>query len=541
MPPSRDDVPSLGRVWRSLASPHPAGFLAARWVFLRGLGICFFSAFYSYAYQIQGLIGPNGILPARHYLDAAREYLPTAARFLEVPTLFWAIGTTGGAQNTVVALGLLASTSIIINLAPRTAILVSVACFLSIISVSSVFASYQSDGMLLEAGFLSLFFAPGGVRPRLGRAAPPSRIARFLLVWEWFRIYFESGVVKVASGDPQWRDLTALDHYYENCPLPTVIGWYTQHLPHPFHAAMTVVTLAMELFLVWAALAPRLWRVALFFVVSLFQVGIILTANYAFLNYLVLFLGVLLVDDATVRRWIAGVRRWYRRLLLVERRAPRPLWVALRRVQQPALRVLRALSTTLRAVRVPQRQKQWKAVVLSFLFYTTLLEFPVLGLSGLPALLTWPARVLEPFRFANAYGLFAVMTRERFEIEFQGTLDGERYVPYPFRYKPQDVTKAPGIYAPYQPRFEWNLWFAALGSIQRNAWVRSTARALLRSEPAVLRLFAFNPFAGHHPKAVRTVIYRYTITDWREFKTRGRYWNRELLGAYAPTVGVGDE
>ncbi len=75
-----------------------------------------------------------------------------------------------------------------------------------------------------------------------------------------------------------------------------------------------------------------------------------------------------------------------------------------------------------------------------------------------------PVRWVEPFRIAERYGLFAVMTHERYEIEFQGSRDGKTWVPYPFGHKPQDIYKAPGIYAPYQPRFDWNLWFASLGS-----------------------------------------------------------------------------
>lgn len=548
MPVSIDEpTPHLGSVLRKWALPHPAGFIGARWLMLRGLGIVFFSAFYSYAFQVQGLIGPHGILPASNYLEAARNYFPSARRYLEIPSLFWLLGTSSVALHAVVALGLLASISLTINLMPRLSVLFCTLAFLSIISVSSVFASYQSDGMLLEAGFLSLFFAPSGPRPGLGQDQPSSRIARFLLVWEWLRIYFESGIVKLASGDPQWRDLTALDHYYENCPLPTVIGWYVQHLPHAFHALMAVATLVTELFLVWAALLPRNYRVALFGVVSALQVGIILTANYAFLNYLVLLLGVLLLDDVALRRAMARLRRRYRIQSRAQSTSARPWHPLLHRVQTPALAFLRRASRALRASpgllgarRRSAALGTWVNVAtLCLVFYATLLEFPGMGLAALPVGLAWPARVLEPFRFANAYGLFAVMTRARYEIEFQGTLDGEKYIAYPFRYKPQDPTRAPGIFAPYQPRFEWNLWFASLGSVQNNRWVLRAAAALLRSEPQVLRLFRFDPFQGRPPKSVRTVIYRYWMTDWHTFKQRGVYWRRELLGSYAPELGGG--
>src|SRR5208283_3896622 len=91
---------------------------------------------------------------------------------------------------------------------------------------------------------------------------------------------------------------------------------------------------------------------------------------------------------------------------------------------------------------------------------------------------------LDPFRIANRYGLFAVMTRGRYEIEFQGSNGGQTWVAYPFRYKPQDPSKAPGIYAPYQPRFEWNLWFTTLA----------------------------------------------------EERATGMWWNRQLMGLYAPVL-----
>lgn len=76
---------------------------------------------------------------------------------------------------------------------------------------------------------------------------------------------------------------------------------------------------------------------------------------------------------------------------------------------------------------------------------------------------SFAVRIRESSRIANQYGLFAVMTRGRYEIEFQGSNDGQNWLAYPFRYKPQALDRPPGIYAPYQPRFDWNLWFASLG------------------------------------------------------------------------------
>src|SRR6185369_6296472 len=244
--------------FRWLFFPDPAaggGVLWPRWLFLRGLGLIFFSAFYSLAFQIQGLIGPRGVLPAGRYLAEVASMVPGPMRLFYAPTLLW-LGSGSGALTALVWGGLAASVLLTLNVWPRGTILICLVLFLSFIGAAQDFASYQSDGMLLEAGFLSLFFAPRGLWPGLGADRPPSRASLFLLRWEWFRIYFESGVVKLLSGDEQWRNMTAMDHYYENGPLPTWIGWYVHQLPHGFHAATAVFTLVLELGLVWLAWLP---------------------------------------------------------------------------------------------------------------------------------------------------------------------------------------------------------------------------------------------------------------------------------------------
>jgi hypothetical protein len=134
---------------------------------------------------------------------------------------------------------------------------------------------------------------------------------------------------------------------------------------------------------------------------------------------------------------------------------------------------------------------------------------------GFP-LQTTPVVALEPFRIADRYGLFAVMTRGRYEIEFQGSADGQNWVPYPFRFKPQDPSKAPGIYAPYQPRFDWNLWFASLGDWRSDPIVTRTEERLLTGEKDVLPLFAGNPFPHEPPRQVRAVLWQYWFTTLAE-------------------------
>jgi len=388
--------------------------------------------------------------------------------------------------------------------------------------------------MLLEAGFIALFFAPPGFRPGFGAATTPARASLLLLQWEWFRIYFESGVAKIIGGDPEWRHFTAMDEYYQNGPLPTWIGWYVQHLPHWFHASTVYLTLALELGLVWMVYLPRRWRIVCFFIVTPWELGIIVTANYTFLNYLVLTLGFLLLDDRFCLYLLQ--QRWKKHF-----------------VATPAITERNARDSEVRkspeGPEQHERQVQvsegfrrhfnlmkisFTGVVLGWIFYATTAQL-IWMFSALP-IPTAPVAALEPFRIANRYGLFGVMTRGRYEIEFQGSKDGKTWVAYPFRYKPQDVSKPPGIYAPYQPRFDWNLWFASLGSWQDYPIVPRTEVRLLSNDGDVLSLFEKNPFPHEPPREVRAVMWQYWFTTISEKRTQGLWWRRQFLGLYAPTI-----
>ena len=499
--------------------PGASGRLLPRWIFLRALGLIFFSAFYSLAFQIRGLIGPQGILPAGPYLRMFAESSLGPLRFWYAPTLLW-ISSGSPMLMGLCWAGMIAALLAVFNLWPRVMLAVCFVCYLSFVAAAQDFSGYQSDSMLLEAGFLALFFAPGGLRPGLGGATPPSRFSYFLLQWEWFRIYFESGLVKLASGDPQWRNFTAMDEYYQNCPLPTWIGWYVQHLPHWFQAATVGATLLMELGLVWMAWLPRRFRIVLFFLVTLWQAGVILTANYTFLNYLVLSLGILLLDD----RFLQGLSRLWKS----SSTAPQP--AASAEAGQPAESPPGTLRRSWEAF-----QLAVAAVMLTWVFYASTVRLIWIVAPHVPLPVT-PVTVLEPFRIADQYGLFAVMTRQLYQIEFQGSDDGETWTAYPFRYKPQALDKPPNIYAPYQPRLDWNLWFASLGNWHDYPFVVNTEVRLLTGDRDVLSLFAANPFPHAPPTEVRAVLWQYWFTTMSGKRATGNWWRRQYLGLYAPAL-----
>lgn len=506
-----------------------------RWIFLRALAAIYFSAFFSLLFQIEGLNGPRGILPAQSFLAAVKGEIGVRG-FWYAPTLFW-FSAGSHMVMAVMWLGLIASIAAFCNAWPRLCFLVCFLCFLSFVAAAEAFSNYQSDSMLLEAGFLALFFAPRGMLPGWGIQSPPSRASMFLLQWEWFRIYFESGIVKLLSGETQWRNYTAMDEYYQNGPLPTWIGWYVEHLPHWFHAATVVATLAMEIVVVWMLFLPRRARFICFCIVTPWEIGVILTANYTFLNYLVLALGFLLLDDRSVRRLVPKRLRGILPDFSRQDHAPRDNASAPIAEQEhsgederstPAS--VRGASEYFNAARVAVAA--WMLIWIAYATTAEMLEMPWPALP-LPSA---PVVALEPFRIANQYGLFAVMTRGRYEIEFQGSNDGRNWTPYLFRYKPQALNEKPRIYAPYQPRLEWDLWFASLGDWQQNDFVPLTEERLLVNDADVLTLFDGSPFPHAPPLYVRAVMWQYWFTSVEEKRRTGNWWKRTLIGLYAPVL-----
>jgi lipase maturation factor 1 len=551
--------PINGLRWLFDGRSSPRGRLIPRWIFLRALALIYFSAFYSLLFQIKGLIGPEGILPAGDFLHAVAEQLGVT-RYWYAPTLYW-FSSSSTALMAITWIGLAASVIAFLNVWPRLCLFICFVCFLSFIAASNVFSNYQSDGMLLEAGFIALFFVPHGLLPGWGAHDPPSRMSQFLLQWEWFRIYFESGMVKLLSGDVEWRNFTAMDDYYQNGPLPTWIGWYAQHLPHWFHAATVGATLGMELALVFMMFFPRRVRLICFFIVTPWEIGVILTANYTFLNYLVLSLGFLLLDDKFLTRfvparWRPNEERFRPEEPIEEKEADeaRPISIL---AGSAASQASERQEGELAAEKITElrARRSWRGrlgfywwagglvlsiVMLTWIFYDTTAEMIAMPFHEIPLPMA-PIAALEPFRIANQYGLFAVMTRERYEIEFQGSDDGQNWTAYQFRNKPQALNEAPRIYAPYQPRFDWNLWFASLGPWRQNEMVPLTEERLLLGSPDVLALFRNDPFPQFPPRYVRAVLWQYWFTSMDEKRKTGNWWRREDLGLYAPELTMAQD
>ncbi|HSV14530.1 MAG TPA: lipase maturation factor family protein, partial [Tepidisphaeraceae bacterium] len=388
-----------------------------RQVFLRSLGVIYVIAFGSLWVQINGLIGSGGILPIDHYLQLVNQRISGSDAIRLLPTLCW-FNSSDSFLQTLCGGGVAAGLAVIAGIAQLPALVVAFVCYLSLTVAGQVFLGFQWDALLLEAGFLSIFFAPwefwsnrSADNPRISGA--PSSIILWLLRWLLFRVMFTSGIVKLTSADVAWRGWTAMQYHYETQPLPPWTAWYFFQLPAWFQKASCGVVFFAELIVPLLIFGPRRVRLVAFWLIVLFQCLIIATGNYGFFNLLTIALCFTLPDDS-FWRWL--VRR--PEPPIEQRRASRwrwPVWITA------------PIAAVLLAVTIP---------VASAAF-----ERPVRWPRPILALYEW----IAPLRIANSYGLFAIMTTERPEIIIEGSDDGVLWKAYAFKWKPGDVTRRPAF------------------------------------------------------------------------------------------------
>ncbi|MDL5050593.1 lipase maturation factor family protein [Oscillatoria amoena NRMC-F 0135] len=481
-----------------------------QFLFLRGLGLIYLVAFLSLVTQMTGLFGSQGVMPIQGYMQMVGQILGQRGDSLlavwYVPSVFW-LGQSDFFLMAVVWAGVIASLFLIVNIAPALAAAACFVLYLSICAVGEPFMSFQWDALLLEVGFLAIFFAPWKWWPWAGSPAA-SRVMVWLCRWLLFRFMFSSGVVKLSSQDPTWADWTALNYHYYTQPIPNPLSWFAHQLPEWFDKMSVGGMFLIQLIVPFFIFAPRRLRFVAGLLLAFLQITIILTGNYTFFNALTLLLILMCWDDQALE---GGMRRISRR---------NQEW-------NPPVAVI-SENFFKRRVIVPL-----VAVLVVWMSVT-----PFMGAFRRPApeWVSFWNRHLGQFRLVNGYGLFAGMTTQRREIVIEGSDNGVDWLAYEFKYKPGDVTRLPAQIAPFQPRLDWQMWFAALGNYQGNPWLLNLQGRILQGSEPVRKLLGTDPFDGRPPRYIRAVVYDYRFTSIDEWRETGHWWSRKLLGLYNPVL-----
>ena len=470
----------------------------ARVLLQRGMAAIYLIAYIAVLRQFKPLLGEFGLLPVRRYLEGAS--------FREVPSIFcWRYSDR--LLDVVAWTGLAVATSALFGVTEAGPIWISVGAwlllwvlYLSIVNVGQQFFAFGWESMLLEAGFFTAFLGSSRMAPSI--------LPVLILRWMLFRTEMGAGLIKLRH-DPCWRELTCLFYHYETQPLPNPLSWYFHRLPAVFHRFSVVFSHFVQLVVPFGLFAPQPIASIAGGLIILHQLWLIISGNYAWLNWLTAILGLSAFSDQVLN----SVARW---------NAP-PL------ESQPL---------------------GFRIVLYVVSAATVLLSIePVLNLFSKNQVMNYS---YNRFHLVNTYGAFGRVGRERYEIVIEGTAERSithdtRWRAYGFKAKPGDPMRMPPQVAPYHVRLDWLIWFlpfavAVTGSGIRarryDAWFLRLVQKLLLGDPAILKLIGTNPFPDRPPVYLRALFYRYQFTDWQERRETGAWWRRTLLGVYLEPVSI---
>lgn len=484
-------------------------YVLCRFVVVRGVALIYLIAFLSLFLQVDGLFGKNGILPISQFMEAVSGRY----QFGELPTVFWISSSDSFLKGACVG-GMLSSLVAAAGILTGPALLLCWVLYLSFLTTGADFMSFQWDILLLETGILAALWAPWAMaspplRNWTGTDGPPSRIVLWLLRWLLFRLMFMSGMCKLMSGDETWWSLTALSYHYETQPLPTPVAWLCNMLPLWWQQLSCLLMFGIEIVSPFLIFGNRLTRRIAFGALAGLQILILLSGNYTFFNLLSILLCFTLIDDSLWKRIFP--------VSLVD-----------------SLRNASAITGT--KWQLYQKVLVLPMVALLGLANLCMLNVQITGGEALPLPMREFWGNVRQLHLVNSYGLFAVMTQKRIEIILEGSNDGKEWLAYEFPFKPGDLKRPPPIVAPLQPRLDWQMWFAALGTVEGNPWFLSFAQKILQGDKTVSALLSKNPFPNAPPIFLRAQSFEYHFTNAKELMSTGNWWKRTYVGEYMPVA-----
>ncbi|HXE13571.1 MAG TPA: lipase maturation factor family protein [Bryobacteraceae bacterium] len=463
------------------------GYWLARLVFQRSLAVICLIAFIVALNQFRALCGNHGLLPIQSFVKQVPYHASPSLFYLAPHDIVLSLSAWAGIGLSIVA---------ILGISERHGAAFSMLIwaliwilYLSFVNTGQIFYAFGWESILLEAVFLAIFLGAANTTPQ--------RIPLWLIRWLCFRVMFGAGLIKL-RGDECWRQLTCLDWHYETQPMPNPFSWFLHWGPEWTHKGGVLFNHFSELIVPFGYFLPQPFASIAGIITIVFQFCIMLSGNLSWLNALTIVLATGTIDD---RVW-----HWILRLHV-------PLTIAAPRLEIYAQIAIGAITVVLS---IP--------VVANMLSARQMMNFNY-----------------NPFHLVGTYGAFGSVTRPRYEVIVEGTMDSSistatQWKEYEFKGKPGNVNRMPPQIAPYHLRLDWLMWFAAMSDYQNNPWFLVFADKLLKGDPATLSLISYSPFGDKPPAYVRALLYEYHFTAPEERARTGAWWTRKLVGTYLPPV-----
>ncbi|MFF4751018.1 lipase maturation factor family protein [Streptomyces sp. NPDC002514] len=451
----------------------------SRLVFQRALAAVYLVAFLTAVLQFRALMGERGMLPVPRFVARVPFRRAPSLFHLHYSDRFFAACCWTGCA---VSAALLAGLDSRLPLAGAMLLwLVPWALYLSIVNVGQTWYAFGWESLLLEVGFLAVFLGNDEV-------APPV-VVLFLLRWILFRLEFGAGLIKM-RGDPCWRKLTCLYYHHETQPMPGPLSWFFHRLPRPLHRVEAAANHVTQLVVPVLLFTPQPVATAAAALMIVTQLWLVLSGNFSWLNWITIVLALSAIRYPGTPPRLPAAPLWYVGVVLAA------------------------------------------AALVVFLSHR-----PVVNMVSRRQVMN---RSFDPLHLVNTYGAFGSVSRIRYEVVVEGTLDAvpradEGWREYEFKGKPSDPRRWPRQFAPYHLRLDWLMWFAALSPAYAGEWFAGLVERLLENDRDTLRLLRRSPFpADRPPRYIRARLFRYRYTTWQELRATGACWERTYVREFLP-------
>ncbi len=475
-----------------------ATYWLTRLLFQRALAVVYIIGFIAVIHQWKPLLGEKGLLPVPQFVKAVNFWdTPSIFHLLPKDSAFMFFGWLGAALALAALVGLSEKFGNGVSMAVWGVLWI---LYLSYVNVGQTFYAFGWESLLVETGFYAIF---------LGSAqSTPSVFTIFLLRWLLFRVMFGAGLIKL-RGDPCWRDLTCLNYHYETQPMANPGSWYFNLLPAWFNKLSVLGNHIVELAVPFLFFFRQPFAAIGGVITILFHGWLFASGNFAFLGLLTMVLAIPTIPDS-----------WLHHIIPIE----------------PG--VLTALSPPL-----------VYTIYAVFALVAALSIFPIVNMLSSKQAMN---ASFNPLHLVGTYGAFGSITKTRYEVVVEGTLDKTlgpetKWREYEFIGKPGNVKFRPPQIAPYHLRLDWLMWFQpfraevtgkGVAVYGYEPWFIHFVEKLLQNDTGTLSLMRKSPFGDTPPQFVRALFYRYRFTTPEEHKQTGAWWYRELEGTYFPAVSL---
>ncbi|KAM3726578.1 Lipase maturation factor [Dirofilaria immitis] len=560
-------------------------------ILLIGHSFIYLVALVSLYWQIPGLYGEKGLIPVASKLSCDKSLCRSfrnGVNILPIVINFFHIAPSYALQVVVLFGMAVASLSIIFGLMRNTiTYLLLFVVYSTAVQVGDVFLWFQWDSLLIESGVICILIAP---LPFVG-LSPADNISLYLMRWLVFRLMYASGVVKLTSHCPLWWDLAALDVHFESQCIPTWFSYYVHMAPKWFKHFSTAVTLYIEIILPPLFLLPFKYARYFSFGPQILLMGLIMaTGNYNFFNLLISIQCVaILVDSDEFKFSTKGICPRFERSLtrlgtvisailiastlyffvhyfnigingfkivssiaftmqqFEEFVEESTIWLLYIGVIGFVAEVITAIMRYFTEIHESKLRSLlhlvYVIITATFLFSISTMSFVVISnraQAQIPPLIKYMHHYSKSYELTNSYGLFRKMTGlyGRPEIIIEGSYEPDGpWTMFEFYSKPGKLDEIPRFVLPHQPRLDWQMWFAALGTYHNNAFFLSLVYHLLRNNSEVTYLMKKYPFEEKLPNFVRANLYLYHYTKINaKGKWPAKYWRSEFQQEYMPSI-----